>query len=121
MTDVSTGSFAGAPWPADVLAQVWATVLTGAPFSQAITPLPTIRGSVAFPKVAPSGAAFVKELDPLPAVDLNSDADVVAAVNENVNPIWPHRARLNCPHPRHRDAPSVRAWRSRRCSSFGSS
>ena len=76
---VSTGSFRGTPFPPDVLEQIWVTILTGAPFSQAITPLPTDSGSVAFPKAAPTGAAWVKELDPLPAVNLNDDADIVAA------------------------------------------
>ncbi len=55
------------------------TVLTGAPFAQALTPLPTDRGSVAFPKAGPTGAGWVKELDPIPAVTLNDDADVIAA------------------------------------------
>jgi hypothetical protein len=76
---VSTGSFEGTPFPPEVLAAVWVTVLTGAPFAEAITPLPTDSGSVAFPKAAPTGAAWVRELDPLPQVNLNDDADVVAA------------------------------------------
>jgi HK97 family phage major capsid protein len=76
---VDTGSFNRVVFPPDVLQQIWLTVLTGALFSEAIHPLPTDRGSVAFPKAAPTGAAWTKELDPLPQVALNDDADVIAA------------------------------------------
>ena len=79
MPPVSTASFDRVIFPPEVLAQVWLTVLSGSPFAQALTPLPTSSGSVAFPKAGPVGAGWVKELDPLPAVNLNDSADVIAA------------------------------------------
>jgi HK97 family phage major capsid protein len=91
---VSSGSFAGVPFPPDVLAHVWVTILTGSPFSNAITPLPTARGSVAFPTAAPSGAAWVSEGQPLPPVTMGDSALIstprklaalLALSNESIN------------------------------------
>jgi HK97 family phage major capsid protein len=52
--------------------------VTGAPFARSLTPLPTTRGSVAFPTAAPDGFDWVAENGPIPAIDLNDGADVVA-------------------------------------------
>jgi hypothetical protein len=71
---VSSGSYGGVPFPPDVLAQIWLTVLSGAPFSQALTPLPTSSGSVAFPTAAPSGGSFVLEGTALPPVTMGDAA-----------------------------------------------
>ena len=77
-TPVGTQSFQGYPFPPDVLANVWVTILTGSPFANAITPLPSSSGRVAFPRAAPAGGAWVKELAPLPETNLHDDAYVVA-------------------------------------------
>jgi hypothetical protein len=71
---VSSGSYGGYPFPPDVLAQIWVTILTGAPFSGAITPLPTSSGSVAFPQAAPTGGTWVLEGTALPAVTMGDAA-----------------------------------------------
>jgi hypothetical protein len=71
---VSHSSYAGVPFPPEVLAQVWVTILTGSPFANAITPLPTSSGSVAFPTAAPTGADWTAEGAPIPAVTLGDSA-----------------------------------------------
>jgi hypothetical protein len=71
---VSSGSYGGYPFPPDVLAQVWLTVLSGSPFANAITPLPTSSGSVAFPTAAPSGSGWVSEGQALPPVTMGDAA-----------------------------------------------
>ena len=78
MPPIDTSSFQGTPFPPDVLDAIWLKVLTGSPFAQAIQPLPTSSGSVAFPTAAPAGAAWTKELAPIPEVVMNDDADIVA-------------------------------------------
>jgi HK97 family phage major capsid protein len=72
--NVSSGSYDGYPFPPEVLAYVWATVLTGSPFANNITALATSRGSVAFPTAAPTGAAWVTEGQPLPAANVGDSA-----------------------------------------------
>jgi HK97 family phage major capsid protein len=71
---VTTGSYANVPFPPDVQNAVWVTVLTGSPFANAIAPLPTSGGSVAFPTAAPTGAAWVGEGQPLPPVTVGDSA-----------------------------------------------
>src|SRR6516225_9249877 len=71
---VSHSSYAGVPFPADVLQQVWVTILTGAPFAGSLSPLPTMSGSVAFPTAAPTGAAWTAEGAALPGVTLGDSA-----------------------------------------------
>jgi hypothetical protein len=71
---VSSGSFAGVPFPPDVQQFIWATVLTGAPFAGNITPLPTSSGSVAFPTAAPTGADWTAEGAAIPPVALGDSA-----------------------------------------------
>jgi HK97 family phage major capsid protein len=71
---VSSGSYGGVIFPPDVIAHVWVTILTGAPFAGAITSLPTSMGSVAFPQAAPTGAAWTSEGSPLPPVTLGDSA-----------------------------------------------
>jgi HK97 family phage major capsid protein len=73
-TGVDSTSFGGYPFPPEVLAMVWATVLTGSPFANSISSLATSRGSVAFPTAAPSGAAWVSEGQAFPAAAVGSDA-----------------------------------------------
>jgi HK97 family phage major capsid protein len=57
-----------------VLAQIWVTILTGAPFAGNITPLPTSSGSVAFPLASPSGGNWVLEGNALPPVTMGDSA-----------------------------------------------
>jgi HK97 family phage major capsid protein len=71
---VSHSSYGGVPFPPDVLNQVWVTILTGSPFANAIAPLPTSSGSVAFPTAAPTGAAWTSEGAALPPVTLGDAA-----------------------------------------------
>jgi hypothetical protein len=75
---VTTGSFQGTLHPADV-ARVLNLLTSGAPFSgEALTPYPTARHSVAFPTAKPDRPAWLGEMDPIPVIGLNDDADIVA-------------------------------------------
>jgi hypothetical protein len=71
---VSSSSYGGYPFPPDVVAQIFVTILTGAPFAQALTPLPTSSGSVVFPQAAPAGGNWTLEGSALPAVTMNDAA-----------------------------------------------
>lgn len=74
----STSSFDGFVCRDELSTFVANAAVTGAPFARSITPLPTERGSVAFPTAAPDGFDWVAENGTIPAVDLNDGADVVA-------------------------------------------
>ena len=75
---VTTGSFQGVMHPADV-AKVLNLLTSGAPFSgEALTPYPTDRHEVAFPTARPDRPAWLSEMDPIPVIGLNDDADIVA-------------------------------------------
>ena len=86
---VDTGSFEQVFWPPEVLNQIWITTLVGAPFTQSLTQLSSDTGSVAFPTAAPSGAAFIRELDPIPEAVMGDGALIVkcqkAAVIEKLS------------------------------------
>jgi HK97 family phage major capsid protein len=71
---LSDSSYAGVPFPPDVLAHVWVTVLTGSPFADSITPLPASGATVAFPTAAPTGAAWTLEGQPLPQAVVGDSA-----------------------------------------------
>jgi hypothetical protein len=71
---VSSSSYGGYPFPPDVVAQIFVTILTGAPFAQALTPLPTSSGSVVFPQAAPAGGNWTLEGAALPPVTMNDSA-----------------------------------------------
>ena len=75
---VTTGGFAGQPFPPDVQAQVINLLVGGAPFAASLTRQPTIRSSIAWPTAKPTGYAWLNELAPFPVVDLADDAYVVA-------------------------------------------
>ena len=78
MPDLSTSSFDGFTCRDELSSFVANAAVSGAPFARAITPLPTERGGVSFPTVNPTGFGWVAEGAPIPAVDLNDGADVVA-------------------------------------------
>jgi HK97 family phage major capsid protein len=75
---VTTGSFQGVLHPADV-ARVLNLLTSGAPFAgTALTPYPTSRHEVAFPTAKPDRPAWLGEMDPIPIIGMNDDADIVA-------------------------------------------
>ena len=75
---VTTGSFQGTLHPAQVAA-VLNMLTTGAPFSgTALTPFPTNRSQVAFPTAKPDRPAWLGEMEDIPVIGMNDDADIVA-------------------------------------------
>ena len=75
---VTTGSFQGVLHPADV-ARVLNLLTSGAPFSgTALTPYPTNRHEVAFPTAKPDRPAWLGEMDPIPVIGMNDDADIIS-------------------------------------------
>ena len=78
ITPVTETSFDGYVWPPEVLDMVWVSILTGSPFAQAITNLPTSTGKVVFPLAAPAGGAWTSEMAPIPETDLNDDSYVIS-------------------------------------------
>ena len=75
---ITTASFDSAFWPDDVTGAIALACVTGAPFARSLTPRPTSKGHVSFPRANPSGFGWVGEGQPLPAVALGDDADVIA-------------------------------------------
>lgn len=76
--DLTRASFDGFTARDELSTFVANMTVTGAPFARNLTPLPTERGGVAFPTAAPDGFDWVGEGAPIPEVDLDDDADVVA-------------------------------------------
>jgi Phage capsid family len=72
------GDFGGIVWPPDVIQWLTSQLLTGAPFSQVLSQLPTVAGSVAFPIAAPDQAKWTGEGEPIGIVQLNESTDIVA-------------------------------------------
>jgi HK97 family phage major capsid protein len=72
-----TESFGGVLTPAQVNNLLNALV-SGAPFAGSLTRATTSTGKLAFPTVAPSGYAWLRELDELPYLVLNDEATIVA-------------------------------------------
>jgi HK97 family phage major capsid protein len=77
MTVTST-SWGGALTPPQVQEWLLNKLLTGSPFAQALTLVGTNRGSMVWPIVAPDGAAWVGEAQPIPTANLNDDVYMVA-------------------------------------------
>jgi HK97 family phage major capsid protein len=69
-----SSAFRGTICPPDVQAQILNLLVENAAFAWSLTQLRTQRGSMAFPTAAPSGAAWVGELDKIPLMSLNDDA-----------------------------------------------
>ena len=74
---VTTGAFAGTLTPAQV-AQVINELVTGAPFSNSLTRAPTSTGRLALTSAAPSGFAWLEELQEVPDLALGDKAKIVA-------------------------------------------
>ena len=74
---VTTGSFAGVPFPADVQARIINLLIDSAPLAASLTRQPTNRSTVAWPTASPSNAAWLGELQPFPEANLGDDAYVV--------------------------------------------
>lgn len=74
---IVTRSFEGVLTPA----QVWAllnALIEGAPFAASLTRAETATGRLAFPTVAPSGYAWLDELEEVPRLVLNDKAQIVS-------------------------------------------
>ena len=72
-----TRSFAGTLTPPQVAALLNA-LIEGAPFAASLTRAETATGKMAFPTVAPSGYAWLEELEEVPRLVLNDKAMIVA-------------------------------------------
>ena len=77
MPGLVTGSFAGVLTPAQVH-EVLNALITGAPFAASLTRATTSTGKMAFPTVAPSGYAWLEELEEVPRLVLDDKALIVA-------------------------------------------
>ena len=75
---VTTTSWGGHPFPVDVQAEIINLLVSGAPFAASLSRLTTGRSSVAWPLISPTGASWLKEMDPFPQVDLGDEAYVIA-------------------------------------------
>jgi HK97 family phage major capsid protein len=77
MPGLVTGSFGGVLTPA----QVWAllnALIEGAPFSASLTRAETATGVMAFPTVAPTGFAWLEQLQEVPELTAGDKALIVA-------------------------------------------
>lgn len=72
-----TGSFRGVLTPAQVH-ELLNALITGAPFAASLTRATTSTGKLAFPTVAPSGFAWLAELEEVPRLVLDDEALIVA-------------------------------------------
>jgi HK97 family phage major capsid protein len=77
MPGLVTGSFAGVLTPAQVH-EVLNALITGAPFAGSLTRANTSTGKMAFPTVAPTGYAWLEELEEVPRLVLDDKALIVA-------------------------------------------
>jgi HK97 family phage major capsid protein len=75
---ITTGSFQGVPFPADVQAQIINLLISGAPLADSFTRQQTNRSSIAWPTAKPTGYAWLRELEQFPTIDVGDDAYVVA-------------------------------------------
>ena len=74
---ITTGSWGGVLTPAQVAALLNALV-EGAPFAASLTRAETATGRLAFPTVAPSGYAWLEELQQVPSLLLNDETLIVS-------------------------------------------
>ena len=69
------------PWstafPAHVV-QIVSAIVGGSPFARSLTPLPTIRSSVSFPRLDPDDPAWLAELGQIPALNAEQSEYEVA-------------------------------------------
>lgn len=78
MPDITSAAFDGFVCRDEVTSFFANRAVTGAPFARSLTPMPTDKGSVAFPTAAPTSFDWVSEGAAIPDVDINDDAYVVA-------------------------------------------
>ena len=75
---ITTGSFQGVLHPVDV-AKVLNLLVSGSPFAgTALTPYPTDRHEVAFPTAKPDRPAWIGEMEDIPVIGMNDDADIIS-------------------------------------------
>lgn len=74
---IITSSFGGVLTPAQVW-QLLNALIEGAPYAASLTRANTATGKLAFPTVAPSGYAWLEELQQVPRLVLNDKALIVA-------------------------------------------
>lgn len=77
MPDTTTSSFDGFVCRDEITSFIANAAVTGAPFARAITPMPTDKGAVTWPRAAPEGFGWVSEGGTIPDVDLNDDSYTV--------------------------------------------
>lgn len=78
MSMVTRSDFGGALAPPAIANAIANTLVGGSPFANALTPMPTDRGAVAFGVAGPQGAGWTGEGQPIPLIDPHSDVDIVA-------------------------------------------
>ena len=66
MTGTYTTDFTGSLWPPQLMNFFLSKLLSGSPFADSLTKLPTSAGSVVFPRTAPDEASWVSEGQPIP-------------------------------------------------------
>lgn len=79
MAPLTTNDFDGVTTPAILQAEIANRVLTGAPFSRSLNPLPAASGSVVWPVAGPTGGGWVAEGAPLKEVVINDSSYKVIA------------------------------------------
>ena len=75
---VSSGNFQGVLVPPEVQAQILNLLVESAAFAASLTQVRISSGSISFPVAAPTGAAWISELDQIPLMSLNDNAVTVA-------------------------------------------
>lgn len=78
MVMLDSTAFDGATTPPQLTRFVLNALIGGSPFANALTRLPSERGSVTFPIVSPAGFDWVGEGQPLPAITPGDDTYTVA-------------------------------------------
>ncbi len=77
MTMTMRSDFGGVLWPPQLLDYLMNKLLTGSPFADSLTKMPTSNGSVAFPITAPGQGIWLNEGEAIPSVQLNGETDIV--------------------------------------------
>lgn len=77
---ITTESFSGAPFPADVQAEVINLLISGAPLADSFTRQQTGRSTFGWPTAKPTGFSWLRELEEFPTVDMGDSAYLVALV-----------------------------------------
>ena len=75
---VTTTSFQGVPFPAEVQAQIINLLISSAPFAASLTRQQTQQAAMAWPTASPTGFAWLKELEAFPEIALADSAYVAA-------------------------------------------